>query len=347
MPSIFRLWPGLVAVLLLVTGCDSSDSASEPPVPEGASTPVASDGDVGSTFAVIPEVAAQLAPSVVAVLTPTGEGSGVVWRQDGIIVTNAHVIASHEEVVVAFADGKRSPARVVAVDRVVDLALLDAERDDLPAATFADSLPVVGELAIAVGNPLGFENTVTAGVISGLQRAIPGSASQTQSLVDLIQTDAAISPGNSGGALVNGRGEVVGINVAYIPPQARAVSIGFAIPAPTVVDVVPQLIEDGVATHPFIGIQPAAVTAPIAERLGLERREGVLVLDVTPGGPAEEAGVEPGDVIVGLADDGVATVEQFLAQLRNLETDQRVPLTVVRDGVEQVLQIEIGERPAP
>jgi S1-C subfamily serine protease len=146
---------------------------------------------------------------------------------------------------------------------------------------------------------------------------------------------------------VNGRGEVVGINVAYIPPQARAVSIGFAIPAPTVVDVVPQLIEDGVATHPFIGIQPAAVTAPIAERLGLERREGVLVLDVTPGGPAEEAGVEPGDVIVGLADDGVATVEQFLAQLRNLETDQRVPLTVVRDGVEQVLQIEIGERPAP
>ncbi len=104
----------------------------------------------------------------------------------------------------------------------------------MPPTVEGDRLPVVGELAIAVGNPLGFENTVTAGIISGLQRAIPGSGASTQSLVDLIQTDAAISPGNSGGALLNGAGEVVGINVAYIPPQARAVSIGFAIPSPTV-----------------------------------------------------------------------------------------------------------------
>ena len=298
-----------------------------------------------ATFAVIPEVAAELAPSVVAVLTPGGEGSGVVWSEDGTIVTNAHVVGSDEDVVVAFADGKRSPAEVVAVDRVVDLAVLRAERDGLPPATFAGSLPTVGELAIAVGNPLGFENTVTAGVISGLQRAIPGSATQTQALVDLIQTDAAISPGNSGGALVNGSGEVVGINIAYIPPQARAVSIGFAIPSPTVIDVVTELLDDGEATHAFLGIQPAPVTDPIAERFGLDSRDGVLVLDVTQGGPAAQAGVQPGDVIVGVGDTDVDTVEQFLAELRGLEPGQRVRFNVVRNGEEQNLNIEIGERP--
>ncbi len=334
-------------MLLVAVGC--SPEGASPPAPDGdaAIAPVAGDErGHGAGFAVIPEVAAELAPSVVTVLAPGGQGSGVVWSEDGVIVTNAHVVGPSDEVLVAFADGKRSPARVVAVDALVDLAVLDAERGDLPAATFADSLPAVGELAIAVGNPLGFENTVTAGVISGLQRAIPGSATQTHALVDLIQTDAAISPGNSGGALVNGSGEVVGINVAYIPPQARAVSIGFAIPAPTVVDVVTQLLEDGEATHAFVGIQPAPVTAPIAERFGLEQQEGVLVLDVTAGGPADRAGVEPGDVIVGIGDAEVETVEQFLAELRDFEPGQQVALTVLRNGEEQALEIEIGEYPS-
>ncbi len=185
---------------------------------------------------------------------------------------------------------------------------------------------------------------MTAGVISGLQRVIPGSGSQTQALVDLIQTDAAISPGNSGGALVNGRGEVVGINVAYIPPLARAVSIGFAIPAPTVVDVVGEILEDGEASHPFLGIQPAAVTGPIAERFQLERREGVLVLDVSEGGPAQQAGVEPGDVIVGIDEADVATVEQFLAALREVQPGQTVLLRVVRAGEAQELPVAVGDR---
>lgn len=334
-------------MLLVAVGCSPEEAS--PPAPDGdaRTAPVAGDeGGHGAGFAVIPEVAAELAPSVVTVLAPGGQGSGVVWSEDGVIVTNAHVVGPSDEVLVAFADGKRSAARVVAVDALVDLAVLDAERGDLPAATFADSLPVVGELAIAVGNPLGFENTVTAGVISGLQRAIPGSGTQTQALVDLIQTDAAISPGNSGGALVNGSAEVVGINVAYIPPQARAVSIGFAIPAATVVDVATQLLEDGEATHAFVGIQPAPVTAPIAERFGLEQQEGVVVLDVTGGGPAARAGVEPGDVIVGIADAEVETVEQFLAELRDLEPGQQVALTVLRNGEEQTLEIEIGEYPS-
>lgn len=295
-------------------------------------------------FAVIPDVVAEVTPSVVAVLTPSGEGSGVVWDASGTIVTNAHVVGPHDQVVVAFADGQRVQAEVGAVDTVVDLAVLEADRDGLPPARFATAIPVVGELAIAVGNPLGFENTVTAGVISGLQRAIPGSGSQTQSLVDLIQTDAAISPGNSGGALVNGKGEVVGINVAYIPPLARAVSIGFAIPAPTVVDVVTEILEDGKASHAFVGLQPAPVTGPIAERFQLERDEGVLVLDVSEGGPAQQAGIEPGDVIVGIDDVEVATVEQFLAKLREVEPGEAVPVRVLRDGEVEEVPVVVADR---
>lgn len=346
MPRPVQRLLAVVVAVLTIPSC-SDESAQEPAGGGAVSTPTqAFDAPPTDSagFAVIPDVVADVAPSVVAVLTSSGEGSGVVWGGDGTIVTNAHGVGAHEQVTVAFADGQRAPATVVAVDTIVDLAVLEAERDGLPAANFAQAIPVVGELAIAVGNPLGFENTVTAGVISGLQRAIPGSGIQTQALVDLIQTDAAISPGNSGGALVNGRGEVVGINVAYIPPLARAVSIGFAIPPPTVVDVVNQLLEDGEASHAFVGIQPAPVTGPIAERFQLERREGVLVLEVSEGGPALQAGIEPGDVIVGIGGADIATVEQFLAELRDVEPGQAVPFRVFRDGEVEELEVVIGDR---
>lgn len=350
MPSLLRLATA-AAVVLALAGCSSQGEEARGQAgseTESSATPAPSaddDGGEATGFAAIPEVVNEVAPSVVAVRSTTGEGSGVVWSEDGIIVTNAHVVGAAEQVVVAFADGQRVPAEVVAVDTVVDIAVLDAEREDLPPATFADNLPEVGELAIAVGNPLGFENTVTAGIISGLQRSIPGSGVSTQSLVDLIQTDAAISPGNSGGALLNGAGEVVGINVAYIPPQARAVSIGFAIPAPTVVDVVTQLLDDGDASHAYLGFQPGRVTPQIAQQFGLDRQDGILVLDVSQGGPVARGGVEPGDVIVGIAGNAVPTLEALLAELRALEPGQQVDLTVVRDGEEQVLQVEVGDRP--
>ncbi len=343
----------LVVVALAAPGCagvEESPEALAPPKDQAASQEPATgavDSGTGQGYGleVIPEVVAEVAPSVVAVLAQGGEGSGVIWDQDGIIVTNAHVVGAADEVVVAFADGKRAPAEVLATDEVVDIAVLQAERDQLPPATFSQDLPAVGELAIAMGNPLGFENTVTAGIISGVRRAIPGSGRQTQSLVDLIQTDAPISPGNSGGALVNGAGQVVGINVAYIPPQAQAVSIGFAIPAATVVEVVTELLADGEATHAFLGILPGQVTPSLAQEFNIEPRDGVLVLDVTEGGPADGAGVQAGDVIVGIGGAPVATVEQFLAELRDVEPGQRVELTVVRDGDEQALDVEVGDRP--
>ncbi|MBW3626590.1 MAG: S1C family serine protease, partial [Actinobacteria bacterium] len=199
----FRRVVAPVVVALVAAGCAGSDQSPEalrPPQEQAASQEQATGAvDSGTRqgygLEVIPEVVAEVAPSVVAVLAGGGEGSGVIWDQDGTIVTNAHVVGAADEVVVAFADGKRAPAEVVATDEVVDIAVLQAKRDQLPPATFSEDLPAVGELAIAMGNPLGFENTVTAGIISGVRRAIPGSGVQTQSLVDLIQTDAPISPG--------------------------------------------------------------------------------------------------------------------------------------------------------
>ncbi len=272
----------------------------------------------------------------------------MIYGNEGLIVTNEHVVAGAAAVEVGFADGQRSPAVVVAADPRSDLAVLRPERKGLPAASFSDRLPVVGEMAVAMGNPLGFENSVTAGVVSGLGRGIPGSAASTPALVDLIQTDAAISPGNSGGPLLNGDGTVIGINVAYLPPQTvGAVSIGFAIPAATVTDVVTQLLDKGRVRYAFLGITPGPLTDRIATTLGLERREGVVVLAVTDGSPASRSGLLPGDLITSLAGQKVEGVEQLLARLRGLEPGQEIEMVVFRQGQEQKLKVRLGERPTP
>jgi serine protease DegQ len=303
------------------------------------------DGTDAHGLEVVPRVAADVGPSVVAIRAGEGEGSGVVYDEDGIVVTNAHVVRDATDVEVVFADGRTSPGEVLATDEVVDVAVIDVERDDVPAAVFADELPRVGELAIAVGNPLGFEHSVTAGIVSALHREIPGSAQQAPSLVDLVQTDAPISPGNSGGALVGGDGIVLGLNVAYIPPQARAVSIGFAIPAPTVTETVEELLEDGEADHAWLGLVPAPVTEELADRFDLGTDSGVLVRSVDPEGPAAMADIRAGDVIVGFGDERVASVEDLLAALRGADPGDEVPVTVVRDGEEQEEVVELGARP--
>jgi S1-C subfamily serine protease len=244
---------------------------------------------------------------------------------------------------VVLASGRRVEARVEATDTFTDLAVLTVEDEELPPARFAEDLPRVGELAIAIGNPLGFEKTVTAGIVSGLHRTIP-SGGLTQALVDLIQTDAAISPGNSGGALINGRGEVIGINVAYIPPQSGSVSLGFAIPAATVTSVVEQLRTAGRARHPFLGVGPGELTPQIAEQLGIDA-EGVLVLEVTEGSGADEAGLEEGDVIVGFDGQPIATVEDLLARIRASEPGETVEIEYLReDEGRRETEARLGER---
>ena len=324
---------------VLLTGCTARNG--DPATPAAATTAPA-----GSAAAVpdVPTVIRAVEPSVVTVFTPGGSlGSGVIYREDGTIIMDEHVVNGAESVEIGFADGQRLPGRLVAADPGTDLAVVQVQRSGLPAARFQAELPQVGELAIALGSPLGFEGTATAGIVSGLGREIPGSAQQGRALVDLIQTDAPISPGNSGGALVDGQGDVIGINDAYIPPSAGAVSLGFAIPAATVVDVVEQLLADGEVVRPFVGIRPGRITPQIAEQLGLARAEGVLVLDVVEGSPAAAADLGPGDVVVALGESPVASVAEFLGALRGLEPGQRVTLVRLRQGAEQTVQLTLGE----
>jgi serine protease DegQ len=298
----------------------------------------------------IPQIVREVEPSVVTVAHDQGTGSGVIWSKDGVVVTNDHVVRAQDQVVeqveIAFFDGRRVPGTVRATDPSTDLAVVQVDRKDLKPATFQRALPRVGELAVVIGSPLGFENTVTAGIISGLHREIPGSAAQgIRSLVDLIQTDAPISPGNSGGAVVNGRGEVVGVSDAYIPPQQGAVSIGFAIPSATVVDVVGDLLRTGRATHAYLGIVPDQVTPDVAGQLGLDRAAGVLVREVGEGTPAAAAGLRPGDVVVALGEQRLDSVEDFLGELRQRRPGDRVSLTIVRDGRQQQVEATLADNP--
>jgi serine protease DegQ len=342
-------WPRRMAVVAIIlalaavaAGCTGDDNqpAEAAPAPRLASSSQAS-GNAGQ----IPNVVTRTEPSVVTIITGQGLGSGVVWSSGGVVVTNEHVVGDNKQVQVAFADGRRVGGSVRAVDPVTDLAVVQADRKGLPAATFQKELPRVGDLAIAIGSPLGFENTVTAGIISGLHRQIPGSGQQTQSLVDLIQTDAAISPGNSGGAVLNGAGQVVGISEAFIPPSQGAVSIGFAIPGATVVDIVGQLLKNGRARHAFLGIQPGDLTPQVAQQLGVDTQSGVVVLDVVGGGPAAKAGLQPGDVITAINGKQVASVEAFLAVLRPLSPGQTVTVSYLRGNSKHEAKVQLADRP--
>ncbi|WP_236828086.1 MULTISPECIES: S1C family serine protease [unclassified Blastococcus] len=277
------------------------------------------------------DVVEQLAPSVVTVHINGGVGSGVVFRED-VVVTNAHVVRDERQVTIDYADGTSSAGTVLATDRITDLAVVRTARTDLPVPEYRTQLPRPGEPVLAIGSPLGLEGTVTAGIVSALDREIPASASESRALVDLIQVDAAISPGNSGGALLDASGRVIGINEAYIPPAAGAVSLGFAIPAATAVDVAEQLLTEGRAIHPFLGVSLAPVTPQLAEQLDVPVSDGALVLGVQPGGPADSAGIQAGDVVVEFDRQAVSTVEDLLDLLRDTSPGERISLTVAHSG---------------
>lgn len=373
----------LTALSLLAAACTVDGPAEEdqdtvgPAEPEDATAGSSGgDGPVGGIVGVA-DLVEEVAPSVVAItvtggpapgLLPgdppsdeppgsegiqepgprgEGQGSGIVWGDD-LVVTNAHVITFAEDVAVTLADGSRVDAEVLASDERTDVAVLRVDHEAaLPVATFTEDLPRVGDVAVAIGSPLGLENTVTSGVVSGLDRAIPGAAQAgIPALTGLVQTDAALSPGSSGGALVDGDGSVIGMNVAFIPPQMQAVSIGFAIPSAVVVDVAEQLLEEGEVRHAFLGVQLAPLTGPVRDRLGLDTEEGALVLGVGEGSPAQEAGIEGGDVIVSLEDTEIRDLADLTATLRAFTPGDEVTLTLVRDGEERTVTATLSERPA-
>ncbi|MBV9319530.1 MAG: trypsin-like peptidase domain-containing protein [Mycobacterium sp.] len=324
--------------VIVLAGCSSSvptgssTTASSPPVGAAAAAPPSID---------IPAVVRQVEPSVVTVLTDNGVGSGIVYKDDGTIISNAHVVAGARQFTLAFADGQRVAGRVRASDDIADVAVLQAARRQLTAASFQQALPQVGEAVVAIGSPLGFEATVTSGIVSGLHRRIPGTP-----LTDLVQTDAAISPGNSGGALLNAQGQVVGMNVAYIPPAAGAVALGFAIPAATVVDVADQLLATGRAQHAFIGIQPGTLTPQVARQLRVNRSAGVVVLAVVNPSPAADAGIQPGDIIVTVNGRDTPNSDVFSAVIHQTRPGDKVGLTLIRAGATQQASVTVAERPA-
>jgi serine protease DegQ len=338
------------AALALAAGVAACGSESTQPATSGSATASSAVMRSDDSFGQIPDVVEKAQPSIVTVFARTGGsdqgvGSGVIYRSDGTILTNNHVVAGASQVEVAFADGDRAPGRVTATDPDTDLAVIRVGRSGLPAAHFEESLPRIGSLAVVLGSPLGFEKTVTAGIVSGLHRQIPGSASETRALVDLIQTDAAISPGNSGGAVVDSAGDVLGISVAYVPPQQGAVAVGFAIPAATAARVADELLEHGRAQHAYLGLQPGELTPKIASELSVSG-DGVVVYAVTPGGPSDKAGIRPGDVLTAVVGQEVTTVEELFAALRHHEPGETVAIAYVRDGDRHTAHVQVADRPS-
>jgi S1-C subfamily serine protease len=284
---------------------------------------------------------------VVTIQTSNGVGSGVVYRSEGIIVTDAHVVEDQQKkpftsVQIHFADGSQASATVVGVDDATDVAVVKADRGNLPAAKFSTALPEVGQLAVVIGSPLGLEQTVTAGIVSALHRNMPPSDGSPQGLIDLIQTDAPISPGNSGGAVVNSSSEVIGLSEAYLPPSSGAVSIGFVTPAATVIDVADQILKSGVATHPVLGIIPTDISPEIATRFGLPTQSGALVIEVAPGGPAAKAGLQPGDIITEFDAQKIASVTDLLAAVRKKEPGEQADVGFQRGQDTKSVKVILG-----
>ncbi|BCW66772.1 hypothetical protein NicSoilB4_15350 [Arthrobacter sp. NicSoilB4] len=284
---------------------------------------------------------------MVTIQTPDGIGSGVVYRSDGIIVTDAHVVEDQQKkpstsVRIHFADGSQASATVVGVDDATDVAVVKADRGNLPAAKFSTALPEVGQLAVVIGSPLGLEQTVTAGIVSALHRNMPPSDGSPQGLIDLIQTDAPISPGNSGGAAVNSSSEIIGLSEAYLPPSSGAVSIGFVTPAATVTDVADQILKSGVATHPVLGIIPTDISPEIATRFGLPTQSGALVIEVAPGGPAAQAGLQPGDIITEFDAQKIANVTDLLAAVPSKEPGQQADVGFQRGQDTKSVKVILG-----
>lgn len=295
-------------------------------------------------------------PGVFGTQDYSAEGSGVIFSSDGMIVTNNHVVSQEsggreflaDTITITLETGEKLPATVVGTDPITDLAVLKVDKTGLPAATFIDDFSKVsiGEYAIAIGSPLGLENSVTLGIISGVQRELEVAPGVQQfSLVDLVQTDAAISPGNSGGALVDVQGRVIGINVAYLPPgQTGAQNVGFAIPADLVVDVADELIATGDVQHAYLGIQTVSVSDVGAE-FNLDVETGALVYQVFPGTPAEQAGLERGDVIVEADGTGIDNDSDLFSLLRRRDPGDEIGFTLIREGEEQTIEVTLGARP--
>lgn len=265
-----------------------------------------------------------------------GVGSGVIYTEDGYVITNAHVVESASDVVVVLSDGKEYPATIVGSDLNTDIAVIKIDQVSLDAAEFTSIEDVrVGELAIALGSPFGLQQTVTLGVVSAKGREIAVST-DTLPMVDLIQTDATINPGNSGGPLVNTAGQVIGINNMIVSPSGVSAGIGFAIPSDTAVNIAQQIIKFGRARIPYLGIEMGENDTDIP---------GVFLVSVIDSYPAQEAGIQAGDIIVEYDGKQVSTPYQLLTQILRSNVGDEITLKIYRDGSYLTKDVALAESP--
>jgi S1-C subfamily serine protease len=271
-----------------------------------------------------------------------GSGSGTILSPDGIVLTNNHVVEGAATIELALTDSRRFAARVLGRDPDTDIAVLRADTSDrLPAARLGNSKKLkAGQIAIAIGNPLGFESTVTAGIISAVGRSL--RAQNGRLIGDVIQTDAALNPGNSGGPLVNSRAEVIGVNTAVI---LGAQGICFSVAANTAQHVLTQVLQHGRVRRARLGIAGDQVLAQrLKARTGLTQDSAVRVVEVQPGSPAQSGGLEPGDVIVALDKDVVTGIDDIARILDGSRIDKRVAVRILREGRLETIEIVPTER---
>jgi serine protease Do len=291
---------------------------------------VAVAGELDAYSRTVSAVAAAVTPHVASLRIGRGSGSAVVFTGDGLLLTNAHVVGSAPGGVAAFVDGTEVRVDIVGADPLSDLAVLRARSATPPAATLGDADQlVVGQLVVAVGNPLGLAGSVTAGVVSALGRALPVRSGRTGRVIeDVIQTDAALNPGNSGGALADATGHVVGINTAV-----AGIGLGLAVPMnATTRRIIATLLADGRVRRAYLGVigMPAPVPAQVADRAG--QREGLRLVEVVPGSPAAQAGLRNGDLVLTVGRKQITDAQGIQRQLFGDAIGTPLPITALRNG---------------
>jgi serine protease DegQ len=271
-------------------------------------------------------------------------GSGVIVSPQGYILTNNHVVETADEIEVALADGRKAVAKVVGSDPETDLAVIKISLRELPAITLGNLEQVkVGDVVLAIGNPFGVGQTVTMGIVSALGRSQLG----INTFENFIQTDAAINPGNSGGALVDSDGNLLGINTAIYSRSGGSLGIGFAIPVTTVKMVMESIIKNGQVIRGWIGVEPQDITPELTESFGLAAKSGAIIAGVLKDGPADRAGIKPGDILTAVDDMPISNTVDLLNRIAQLEPGKKAKMTVLRKNRKASIDVTVGRRPLP
>lgn len=356
----------LLAVLLLpiVFGINPYDlvrgrltlrTGQEETAPEKVTTVVSPSGGAADVAGIARKVMPQIvhirveSPGGMAEENREGIGSGIIYSEDGYIFTNNHVTSGSRSIAVTLASGQEMEARVVGSDEESDLSVIKIDRSGLPAATLGDSSTlVVGQLVVAIGSPLGFEQTVTSGIISALHRNVSAQDPQDGSqitLTDLIQTDAPTNPGSSGGALCDSNGDVIGMNTLIASQSGGSEGIGFAIPINAIKPVVEDLIAGRTVTHPYFGGTGQTVDAAVAEQFGVPAAGGAYLVSIDPDGPAGRAGLKPGVVVVSANGRPVRSMDDLYWYVRRAGLGARIELGYYEGNRRKTATITVFDRP--